>query len=260
MTEGYKYIFDQAIQAYHDQGSQLESFRHSKHSELYGFLINGSERDEQSLELAKQINCKWYDLFMTRNKKGYTGYLGCEEKYNPIDDLDSKHILILTFLLNKNLDIKNIVEIGGGFGNMIRLLTHIDFEYTNWNIIDLPHINILQEYYLKHEITSLEKITFTDCDSIDLEQYNKKQIDLVIGIHSLSELSLDYFIIYFNHIIQYSKYLYLGYNENCPSPQLIQYKLQYILANGFEKIDSLRYKEKHGASVSYTLFRNTACS
>jgi len=59
------------------------------------------------------------------------------------------------------------------------------------------------------------------------------------------------------NIVIHSKYLYLGYNKKCPSPFLINKKLNYINENGYIKINNFDYTEKQGANVSYTLFKNT---
>ena len=59
------------------------------------------------------------------------------------------------------------------------------------------------------------------------------------------------------NVVSKSKYLFLGYNKTCPSPFLINKKLNYIKENGYIKINNFNYKEKTGANVSYTLFKNT---
>lgn len=252
--DGYKYIFDNSFESYNRNGGGiLESFRDKdKNNNIYNFLINGDYRDEESLEMAKHIDKNLYEKF-TQQKKSLIGYTGCENLYRQIDDLDSKHILILTFLFSKNINFKNIVEIGGGFGNMIRLINNI-FEYDTWDIIDLPHIIELQKFYLTNEINDISKINFINCIA---GEYNiNKNIDIVIGIHSLSELSYQDFINYFEKVIKNSKYLYLGYNIACPSRELIQNKLAYINNNGFIAIYNMDYVEKLGAHVYYTIFEN----
>lgn len=256
MTDGFKYIFDEAIQNYNKYGSRLESFRNTLNNPmLYNFMINGGEIDNYSLNIAKDINYELYSKFLNQKQKGYTGYLGCEEKYREIDDNDSKHILILTFLFN-NRNFKNIVEIGGGYGNCVRLINNI-ISYDSWKIIDLPHINEVQKFFLEKEINDISKIDFIDGTNNQNLYFSNKCIDLVIGTHSISELSWDNFINYMKNVVIYSNYLYLGYNKNCPSPLLINNKLRYILSCGFVKIDNIDYKESFGADVSYTLFLNT---
>lgn len=250
--EGYKQIFDNAEIEYSKKTiSQLERFRYS--SNIYGFCINQGLQDQQSLDYARDINIDLFNTFVSQ-PKGIIGYKGHENEYTKIDDLDSKHILILTFLFNNfDTSFNKIVEIGGGFGNMYRLCNNI-INFNSWDIIDLPHILELQKFYLENEIKDISKINFINAhNNIN---YNDK-IDLVIGTHSLSEFSWEIFINYFNNIILNSKYFYIGYNKNCPNPALINKKIQHILNNGFKIIKNFDYTEiPHGANVSYTLFLN----
>ena len=51
--------------------------------------------------------------------KSDLGY-GEKIKWVHIDALDSRHIFYSTFIFSYYKDIKNIVEIGGGYGNLYR--------------------------------------------------------------------------------------------------------------------------------------------
>lgn len=249
--EGYKYIFDDAEKIYKNNGSSLANFRKSR--DIYGFCINIGSTDQQALDYAKNINNNLYNLFINQ-PKGLTGYNGFENEYVKIDDNDSKHILLLTYLFDKSdLSFNKIVEIGGGFGNMCRLCKNI-VNFNTWDIIDLPHMLELQKFYLENEIKDILNINFINAHSNI--NYNDK-IELVIATHSLSEFSWDIFIKYFNDVILKSKYFYFGYNKNCPSPDLINMKITHILNNGFTCIKNFDYVEKpHGANVSYKLLVN----
>ncbi len=248
--DGYKYIFNNAENNYLLIGPKFENFRFARN--IYGFCINEGSIDEQALNYAKYINNDLYNKFVNQ-PKGPFGYKGHENEYNKIDDTDSKHILMLTFLFdNIDLSFNNIVEIGGGFGNMCRLCKNI-VKFNTWDIIDLPHMLELQKYYLENEIRDLSNINFINAHS-DIKYNN---IDLVIATHSVSEFSWDIFLNYFINVIIKSKYFYMGYNKFCPTPELINYKVDFILNNGFTKIQNFDYQEiQHGANVSYTLFVN----
>ena len=151
--EGFKAIFDVSVLNYTNHGSHLQNFRDTDNQPmLYAFCINGGKIDNESLNQARNINKELYEKFMNSKKKGLTGYKGIEDKYEEFDDLDSKHILILTILFNNNISFKNIVEIGGGYGNCIRLSENI-IKYDKWSIIDLPHMLDLQTYFLKNQTT-----------------------------------------------------------------------------------------------------------
>jgi hypothetical protein len=153
------------------------------------------------------------------------------------------------------LILKNIVEIGGGYGNCIRLSEDIIY-YDNWKLIDIPHMLDLQRYYLKNEIGDISKIEFIDGTKNNYN-FSNNEIDLVFAAHSLSELDWTTFINYMENIVIHSKYLFLGYNKNCPSPELISNKLKYIQNSHLIKVNNFDYSEKTGANVSYTLFKNT---
>ena len=88
--------------------------------------------------------------------------------------------------------------------------------------------------------------------------YKDVSIDLVIATHSVSELSWDYFYAYFNNVIKYSNYFYFGFNKNCPSPDLINKKIEHVETNGFILEKKFDYTEHpHGANVSYSLYKRT---
>jgi hypothetical protein len=248
--DGFDNIFIGAANQYSLTGASLENFRYARN--IYGFCVNDGSIDEQALNYAKKINSDLYNKFVNQ-PKGVLGYKYHENEYVKIDDLDSKDILILTFLFdNNNLSFNNIVEIGGGFGNMCRLCKNI-VNFNTWDIIDLPHMLELQNYYLENEIQDLSNINFINAHS-DIKYNN---IDLVIGSHSISEYSWYIFLNYFTNVISKSKYFYMGYNKFCPSPELINYKVDFILNNGFIKFKNFDYQEiPHGANVSYTLFKN----
>ena len=130
--------------------------------------------------------------------------------YSDIDDLDSKHIFILTLLFNEiGTEFNKIIEIGGGFGNILRLMEDT-IKFKEYNIVDIPHIIELQQFYLKNELSNntLKKINFFDCYKSNI--IINEEIDLVLGLHSLSELSWDFFKKYFDEIIIKSNiYFYL---------------------------------------------------
>jgi hypothetical protein len=249
--DGFKRIFIEGENNFIQHGHRLDNFRDTNNNPmLYNFCINGGTIDMESLDKAKLINEDIYNKFINQNKKGMTGYNGIEHLYEEIDDHDSKHILILTILLQNNIDMNHIVEIGGGYGNCVRLAEGI-IKYDKWDILDLPYMQTLQHYYLSNELSDISKVHF----NVEYD-YSIKKIDLVFATHSLSELSWDIFIKYIETVVCHSKYLYFGYNNNCPSPKLIQLKLKYIKDMGFTITNQYGYIEKTGASVNYVLYKN----
>jgi len=119
--EGFSKIFNDAEKDYSNKTElDLNEFRNMK--DLYGFLINNGGKDIQALNYAKDININLYNEFCNKNKS-LIGYKNIENMYCNIDDLDSKHIFILTLLFNEiGTEFNKIIEIGGGFGNILRLM------------------------------------------------------------------------------------------------------------------------------------------
>jgi len=158
---GYDRIFVEGVNNYKKYGHFFENFRDTGNSRCYNFCINGGTIDNKSLNHARNINKELYEKFMNQKNKGLTGYKGIEDKYEEFDDCDSKHLLMLTILFNNNIDFKNIVEIGGGYGNCVRIANNI-INYNKWKIIDLPHMIELQNYFLKNKISDTSNIEFID--------------------------------------------------------------------------------------------------
>lgn len=249
--DGFKSFFTDAEKNYKNSKVDLENFRSNR--SCYGFCMNEGGFDGQAINYAMNINKDLCAKFMNqpKSKIGYED----KDKYVKIDDSDSKHILILTFLFNDATDkYKKIVEIGGGFGNMCRLCNNI-ITFTQWDIIDIPHMLELQKFYLENEIAPSEVSQINFIDAYSNKKY--ENLDLVIGTHSVSEFSWEDFVNYFNNVIANSKYFYMGYNKMCPSPFLINKKLEFIYSNNFILEKNFDYTEiPHGAHVSYTLFKN----
>lgn len=76
-------------------------------------------------------------------------------------------------------NINTIVELGGGYGNMARLVHKSGFSGT-YNLIDLPEFELLQKYYLDYQ-------GINACWNPDLTQ----PMDLFIATWSLSEIPLE---------------------------------------------------------------------
>tara|TARA_A100001015_G_scaffold319612_1_gene443036 strand:- start:2581 stop:2799 length:219 start_codon:yes stop_codon:yes gene_type:complete len=65
---GFKPIIVEAIVNHSKYGSHLKNFRDTGNKNLpmlYSFMINGGEIDNKSLELAKNINNKLFNKFIT---------------------------------------------------------------------------------------------------------------------------------------------------------------------------------------------------
>jgi hypothetical protein len=103
--------------------------------------------------------------------------------------------------------ISKIVEIGGGYGGLCKTLSVLcDFdEYVN---IDLPEAVKIQEKYLQNFPEVYSRNKFIPCDQL-IDIFD---IDLLISNYSLSELSIESQLNYYDKVIKNSKVVYITYN------------------------------------------------
>jgi hypothetical protein len=106
----------------------------------------------------------------------------------------------LDFSKNNILKIKNIIEIGGGYGCMAQILKKVN-KNCNYVIFDTAEVNLLQYYYLKmnnipvtiNKIQS-KKVCLINKLSL-IKKYNKKinkrNVNFLIANWSISEMPID---------------------------------------------------------------------
>lgn len=110
--------------------------------------------------------------------------------------------------LNK---IKNIVEIGGGYGGLCLILSGF-VEWDTYTLIDLPESCKLVEKYVS-QFPNLEgKVKTLSCNKVTKKSFNK--IDLAIAINSLSECDRDTQLDYFSKVISKSAFSYIVRNPD----------------------------------------------
>jgi hypothetical protein len=194
--------------------------------------------DEEALGIANSVDSNLASIYRKKEKPA-TGYSSLK-LYVPLDAIDSRHIMMSTIIFSTlGKKFNNIVEIGAGFGNWVRLNEGIiDFE--KWSMIDLGFVSDLQKWYTTKTINDQHKLEFIKADTTELSNFAERTafIDLVIGAHSLSEFSLEIFEMYFNKIILNSKYLFYATHKSQPSKGLIRAKIQMI-EKRFEAIKEL---------------------
>lgn len=160
----------------------------------------------------------------------------------------SRHWAMLTFLvsnlLKRGVDLKNsnFFEIGGGFGNFVRIISKT-YEFKNWIIFDIDFVNNLQQQFLRSNLVaqSLRNQIFDrkgkEVYLIDQNNRNTfvdsitdSDIDILIATHSLSEFSYDEFLWYFKNLVVRSKYFLYSYCHHFPSNELTEKKYKKILS------------------------------
>jgi hypothetical protein len=159
-----------------------------------------------------QILPRLYDLPI-----GNPYFLPCFHLASPLTIQHAHHYM----LMKKYLDIfipenkiTNVVEFGGGYGNFSRLA--FSWGYTgNWDIIDIPEMHNLQEYYLSYAINEPLRSHIKYQRVRDENFWNTiKQNDesLFIATFSLSETPPEVRF-YIGEKLKKFKYIFIAYNK-----------------------------------------------
>jgi len=222
--QGYSSVFNVSIEGFNkceDKAALFKSFRAQR--TIYGFTENGDiGPDQEAVCLAKAMNPAMYDEYLVRLKdRKAVGYEGSTQLNAAYNNLDSRHIMMSVLLFTYLPEaVKTIVEVGGGYGNWMYLNQAKTFN--KWITIDLPHVSELQKWYLSETGVNMDR--WCSVSAYDYKSVESESIDLVIGSHSLSELSLELFEDYFQRVITKSKYFLYCYHNSRPSLPLINAK------------------------------------
>jgi putative sugar O-methyltransferase len=180
--------------------------------------------DADALKIAAEQDV---DLFLRylRVSKPNTGYKSLS--YHPLDKVDCRHLMMSTVIFKHLKDINTVVEIGGGFGNWARLNLQVHPNITEWTIIDLEFVLDLQQWYLRNTLdkNTASKVYYVPAETL-LPIFGA---DLVIGAHSLSEVSMEYFLKYLN-IVDRSKYFFYARHRDYPSTELSKIKFELLMS------------------------------
>ena len=158
----------------------------------------GKRRPEVNPEFAQKV------FSVTDSPVGY----GPEFPDRPVHSIiHCRHCLMLTLLLDTiGTDRRlRVLEIGGGFGNMVRILKSHDL-VDNWTIFDLDFVCEAQAYFIKENFPELQvnrnsydprpgNINLIDQHHRNIVRRELVGADVLIGTHSWSELPLDDFLV-----------------------------------------------------------------
>lgn len=253
---GYKTTFDEcaanaaALSAIQNICQIYPQFRNRP--ELFHFAMACGEiryfSDPEAMTMALRINPILADFLVRLGPSKAGGGLPT------IDVVESRHILMITYMCSllekygESIDGKNVVEFGAGYGNFTRLMHNVT-NPKNWTIVDLEFILQLQKWFLKEEHVDSRNITF-----INTKEYTAiNDVWLTIGTHSLSELDIDTFKLYFDTTISKSKYLFYVCHNTRPDIHLLNQKMTLINTT-FELVESQKYE---GNQCTMYLFENT---
>lgn len=107
--------------------------------------------------------------------------------------------------------IKHIVEIGGGFGNLCKTIS-CDIDFETYTLVDLPEAILLCKKYLANFPNVYKKVKFVSCDELDTAEL-PSNIDLFIADSSLAECGKSTQEKYINQFLLKSKFGYIVYNS-----------------------------------------------
>lgn len=247
--EGYSHVFNRSIQQFKevtDRESLFSSFRSQR--DIYGFTENMDfPPDDEAVSLAKGINLPLYNEYVELLKgRPAVGYTGSSSNHAAYNNLDSRHIMMSVFLFTRLPEpVHTILEIGGGYGNWV--LLNRNHPYTSWTTIDLPHVSELQKWYLRE--TNTDTSRWKVVSAYDYSECSAP-VDLVLGTHSLSELSFSIFYQYFQKVLLHTKYLLYCHHVTMPSPELLSAK-QELISSHFTLVDSFLSERGHVLNCLY---------
>ena len=252
--DGYTRVFDIAESKFNEASEHslllFQTFR--SQSDIFGFIDNGDRpMDVEADSIAKRVNIQLYNEYreLLKSRK-MLGYMASSKVHAHYSNLDSRHIMMFVLLFSGVEEpLNNIVEIGGGFGNWLTLNQHRSFN--KWTIIDLPHLGLLQRWFLDQQ--GVDRNKYDILSALDYYGWAEHQpaLDLVIGTHSLSEFSYDVFVEYFNRVVCKAKYFFYCYHNTRPTPQLIQAKLR-LIESKFNLVHTTLSENKQVSNSLYT--------
>lgn len=136
-----------------------------------------------------------------------------------------------------NLENKDVVEIGGGYGGQCLILSKF-FKFKSYTILDLETANLLQKKYLsKHGVD----VITTTLDKVELKEY-----DFVMSNYAFSELKKKTQDEYLEKIIKNSKSGYFQIN-----PDASECYQKNELVDIFSSANKARFLEDRPMNLRY---------
>ena len=174
--------------------SKLKKFLRNDVIQNIFFIHNRLFIFKELLELKKDKNWNLWKKLLKENNIGYPVpfFLYPKSSGNRIRQIFILKQFYETLDRNKLKNIKNIVEIGGGYGCLAQVFSKIN-KNINYTIYDMYEVNLLQYYFLKmnnlkpnlNSITSKTNLI----NKLDLlkKLYKKKSKKILIANWSISE-------------------------------------------------------------------------
>jgi len=138
----------------------------------------------------------------------------------------------MRLLLNENIikDVDDVVDVGGGYGNMCRAFSKLGFN-GSYSIVDFPTMHSIQRWFLgenKVENVKLKQLKQTSFDSVSNNS-------LMLATFSMNEMPLDDRSIIEDNIRKF-KYVFIAHNRDFDGINNIEYfnELKSRLSDSFK--------------------------
>lgn len=120
-------------------------------------------------------------------------------EYGVFSPTTLRYIKTLGDLVHKfgDLSNKHIVEIGGGYGGLCKVLSTLNF--ASYTLIDLPECNALSKKYV--EKLGIPNVFFID--STELQDHELGTYDLIISNYAFSEIEKKEQVVYLEKLIKH---------------------------------------------------------
>ena len=203
-----------------------ELFNNFKRDEDYTKVLEGSSRIVGDMAVGRIYSNPHYIPWVFENLKNFkendiygNPVLYEYKNFGKISVGTLKYISNAADIKNSLSDekIKTIVEVGGGYGGLCKILYHmVGFE--KYILIDLPSVIELCKKYLDNFSELKDKITYISCDKFkDIKEM--VNIDLFISDAAMAECDRETQTDYANKIIRKSKFAHIVYNTHHLSSQ-----------------------------------------
>ncbi len=189
-------------------------FKNFKRDSRYKFMLEHVDKGESDLFISEMKNSNSLTENQLKEFRENDLYGNSElQQYDFFGTMSPSTIRyikntldIFDFVGNKN--VKNIVEIGGGYGGLCKTM-NVMFDYDSYTLIDLYEVNELSKKYID-QFPKLDK----KVSQLPFDNFGEiENIDLVISNYAFSECSYNSQTKYYNDVILNSKYFYMVYNN-----------------------------------------------
>lgn len=235
-----------------------EKFKNFKKDDRYRTILEGAPKlfsdyylQRINSHIEKDLFYQNLDFFKENDKLGNPD-LYEEEGIGLISPstlkFSSNCLDIISFIKQfEDLDnVKNIVEIGGGYGGLCAILSKF-IKFNSYTLVDLPEATVLSDKYLSNFEEIYSKVNCVPCNTLD--KIGGKKFDLCIAVNSLSECNIDTQLNYFNQFVSKSKYSYIVRNPDTPERLEHHKKTIETLPDNFLVDDSSKVEEWYSSNI-----------